>query len=113
MRWKRTAGSAGGALAALLAALAASSSPAGASGPLAHITRVGSAPPSQSISLVFPLLADHAGLAPFARSVSTPGSVSYGQFEPIAQLSARFGASARARRHVLAYLHRVGATGVK
>jgi kumamolisin len=62
--------------------------------------------------LVLPFNVDQAGLERFASSVSTPGSPQYGRYASLAELERRFGASAGARRRVLAYLRRVGASGV-
>jgi subtilase family serine protease len=67
----------------------------------------------KSLQLVLPLVADDSGLAQFAQAVSTPGSSVYGQYESIAQLSARFGASPRTRRLVTGYLRRAGAKDVR
>ena len=44
---------------------------------------LGPAPAAATLQLVVPIVADDAGLAQFARSVSTPGSPQYGQYEPI------------------------------
>jgi len=79
----------------------------------AQIARVGTAPGSQQLALVFPLTADEAALERFALVVSTPGSPQYGRYESIAELSDRFGASPRARRLVVAYLRRAGAEQVR
>jgi kumamolisin len=62
---------------------------------------------------VLPLRADLAGLEQFATAVTTPGSPQYGQFEPIATLARRFGASAVNRVRVIGYLRRAGARAVK
>ncbi len=98
-------------VAAGVVALLAGAGPASAA-PQAHATQVGSAPSSQRISLVFPLVADQAGLERYSASVSTPGSPEYGQYAPIAALSRRFGASPTTRKLVLAYLRRIGAGAV-
>ncbi|MGA2925417.1 MAG: S53 family peptidase [Solirubrobacteraceae bacterium] len=71
------------------------------------------APASQPLSLVFPLRADEASLERYALAVSTPGSPRYGQFESIAELARRFGASPHTRRSVLAALRAAGAQRVK
>jgi len=99
---------------AALSALAPPSAPAAdAAGPLAHATKVGEAPGWQPIQLVLPLTADDAGLDRLALAVSTKGSPEYDQYESVAELSRRFGASSTARRHVIAYLRSQGATDVK
>jgi subtilase family serine protease len=82
-----------------------------AAGPLASAARIGPAPAGQKISLVLPLKADVAGLERLATGVSTPGSPQYGQYESVAALSRRFGASASARTRVLDYLHGLGGSG--
>src|SRR5436309_1895819 len=83
-----------------------------AGGPHATATRVGAVSASQQIEIVLPLSADYAGLRRWALDVSTPRSEHYGAYESIAQLSRRFGASARARKRVVSFLHRAGATRV-
>ena len=100
-------------LACAMALLALGAAVSSAAGPVADATKVGSAPASRSVELVLPLRADGAGLKRFALAVSTPGSVRYAQYEPIATLARRFGASTAAKRRVVAYLRRAGATGVK
>ena len=123
-RWIRSPLKAGWVLALCLlglsvlapAALAASpASPASlvSAGPAAASTRIGSASPSQQLELVLPLRADLAGLEQFATAVTTRGSPSYGQFEPIQLLERRFGASAADRSRVVAFLRRAGAGSVK
>jgi kumamolisin len=62
--------------------------------------------------LLLPLASDQAGLRRFALAVSTPGSPQYGQYESIAALSQRFGASAAVRRTVVSRLRAAGAGGV-
>ena len=62
---------------------------------------------------MLPLNADLAGLESFAQSVNTPGSPSYGQYESIATLARRFGASPAASSRVIAYMRAAGATDVK
>jgi subtilase family serine protease len=101
------------ALGVLSAALAVATPAAAAGTAPAQMTRVGSAPAGQSLSLVLPLTTDKPGLARFATAVSTPGSPEYGQFESIPTLVHRFGAPAGERARVLHYLHSTGATGVK
>ena len=63
--------------------------------------------------LVLPLVADNAGIDRFATAVSTPGSPEYGQYESIASLSRRFGASASARRRATRFLRRAGAIAIR
>jgi len=85
-----------------------------ASGSVARAARAqGAAPGSQAIALVLPLRADEAGLSRFALAVSTPGSAQYGQYESLAALAGRFGASRGARSRVLRFLRAAGATAVK
>ena len=99
-------------LAATLAVTAGAAlwaSPAFAAGPLAGAARVGGVSPAQQLQLVFPLKADGAGLAAFARAVSTPGSQLYAQYESVPELAARFGATPATRSRVLAYLRSQGA----
>ncbi len=100
-------------LVAAIAALALGAGTASGAAPVAYATQVGAAPASQPIDLVFPLVADTTGLGNFATSVSTPGSIHYGQYDTVADLAARFGATAHTRHQVLAYLHRVGASAIK
>jgi hypothetical protein len=76
-----------GRLACAMAWLAVSAAPAAAAGPVAHATRLGSAPAEQAVQLVLPLRVDGAGLTRFARAVSTPGSPQYSQYESIARLA--------------------------
>ncbi|HET8977254.1 MAG TPA: S53 family serine peptidase [Solirubrobacteraceae bacterium] len=94
-----------------LAAAAVLTAPALAASPRA--TWVGMAPPSGTIALALPLRANIAGLERFAAAVSTPGSPSYGQYEPVSVLARRFGAPAAVRRTVLHYLRAAGARSVK
>ncbi len=108
----RAAGLLGAFGAALGAMLALTPCSLGAS-PQAAAARVGSTPGAQPLQLVLPLKADTAGLRRLALAVSTPGSPQYGQYESIASLSRRFGAPAVARRQILAFLHRAGATAVR
>ncbi len=112
MRVRRAGGRASLGLVAPIVALALTAS-AAAAVPTAHVTQVGAAPAGQPLDLVFPLVADESGLGRFATSVSTPGSIHYGQFESIATLSARYGASAATKRKVVAYLHGAGASAIK
>ena len=98
-RWARgIATTAGGTLALALGAPAAAASATATSA-------VG--PPSgrARLDLVLPLVADDAGLARFARAVSTPGSALYGRYQPIAMLAGRYGARPAVRARVLRYLH--------
>jgi subtilase family serine protease len=81
-------------------------------GPVARAARIGSAPAAQRLTLDLPLRADTAGLARFAAAVSDPSSPEYGQYQPVAVLSRRFGATPARRRQVVRYLHSVGATAV-
>ncbi len=62
---------------------------------------------------MLPLKANISGLERFANGVTTVGSPLYGDYEPIATLARRFGASPSERAAVLGYLHRVGASNVK
>ncbi len=102
------------ALAALIATLLTlTATPRARADAVAHATRVGSAPASEQLDLVLPLVADKAGLRRFALAVTTIGSPEYGQFESIPQLAARFGASARTRARVVRFLRAAGATGVR
>ncbi len=91
----------------LLAPAALAAAPRGA------VTRLGAAPAAQRLQLVLPLKADEAGLERLATAVSTVGSPQYGQYESLATLARRFGASTAARGRVLAYLRDAGATGIK
>jgi subtilase family serine protease len=117
-RWGlRSVSARAGAVAAVVgcatAAVSLSASPALAAGPAAGAARVGAASSTATVSLALPLKADESGLERFATEVSTPGSPEYGQYESIASLSKRFGASASERSRVVGYLKRAGATGVK
>jgi subtilase family serine protease len=96
---------------AVFAALALPAAPALAAGPQAGAARVGPVSPMTQLQLVFPLPADGAGLAAFARAVSTPGSPLYGQYESVQTLAGRFGATPATRARVLAYLRAHGARG--
>jgi kumamolisin len=102
------------ALAALIATLLTlAATPAARADAVAHATRVGSAPASEQLDLVLPLVVDKAGLRRFALAVTTIGSPEYGQYESIPRLAARFGASARTRARVVRFLRAAGATGVR
>jgi subtilase family serine protease len=74
---------------------------------------VGTAPAGRTLSLELPLAHPGAALARFATAVSTPGSPRFGDYESVAALSRRFGASPAARRQVVRYLTGHGATNVK
>ena len=102
-----------GALGIVAAVLAFFAPSALASGPVAQATRVGPVPRQQQLQLVLPLNANLAGLESFAQSVNTPGSPNYGQYESIATLARRFGASPAASSRVMAYMRAAGATDVK
>jgi subtilase family serine protease len=105
----------GGGLAAVVGAaiaLMAAAPGALAAGPVARAARVGAAPAQQPLKLDLPLRTDTAGLARFATAVSDPSSPEYGLYQPVATLSRRFGATPAQRRHVVSYLHSVGATDV-
>jgi kumamolisin len=117
MRARGLVGALGVALCATVSLIAPVSMATGAarttSGPLGTAARVGSTPASELLQLVLPLQADSSGLRRLALAITTPGSPEFGQYESIASLGRQFGAPASARRRVLAYLHRVGATAVK
>jgi kumamolisin len=83
-----------------------------ARGSSAHVTSLGPASGGQSLQLTFPLKADVAGIERLAAAVAQPGSRDFGRYEAISALARRFGASAKTRRRVLAYLHRAGASKV-
>ncbi len=89
-------------------ALAATTSAA-----LARTKLVGPAPSQAKIRLVFPLVANDAGLKAFAYAVSTPGSKLYGHYESVARLARRFGAGRAVTARVIRYLRSIGATAVK
>jgi kumamolisin len=101
------------AVALSLVAVGAGAPTAFASGPQAHLTQLGAAPAGQRIELVLPLQANEAGLERLALAITTRGSPQYGQYESVAALSRRYGAPAAARRRLLAWLRRQGATGVR
>src|SRR5947209_6006046 len=86
---------------------------AAAAGPQAGAARVGAAPGTQRLELVFPLRVDGSGLQRWATSVNTPGSPNFGNFQSIAQLARRFGASPAAERRVTGYLRAAGATNIR
>jgi kumamolisin len=64
------------------------------------------------LQLVLPLRTDVRGLTQFADRVSTPGSPDYGDYASVAWLARHFGATAAARRRVVAYLRAHGASAV-
>ena len=78
-----------------------------------RVTRVGPASGRATVSLVLPLRADLAGLERFAAAVSTPGSPRYGQYESVAALARRFGASPASRARVIRVLRQAGARDVR
>ena len=96
------------AVAVALVALAATTPAA-----LARTKLVGPAPSSAKIQLIFPLVANDAGLKTFAYAVSTPGSKLYGHYESIRRLAARFGAGKAVTERVVRYLRSIGATAVR
>lgn len=75
--------------------------------------RIGATPAAERLHLVLPLVADDAGLDRFAREVSTPGAPIYGQYESIARLSRRFGASARTRARAVSFLRNADAADIR
>ncbi len=79
----------------------------------ARATTLGPAPASRTLDLVIPLAANDAGLRRFATAVSTPGSPLYGDYESVATLARRFGASTSVGATVVRYLRSVGARGVR
>jgi kumamolisin len=79
----------------------------------AAVHPLGAASGGRSLSLVLPLQANEAGLERLAAAVSTPGSPRYGEFQPLASLSQRYGASPSTRRRVLRWLQGAGATRVR
>jgi subtilase family serine protease len=72
----------------------------------------GGAAAAQRLQLVLPLKANEVGLTRFAAAVNNPASPEYGQYESIASLSRRFGASAATRRRVVNYMRAHGASDV-
>jgi len=85
-------------LAALLA-LALTAGTAGAAG--------------ETVSLVLPLKVDQAGMQRFALAVSNPRSPQFGQYETVAELAQRFGASQGERNRVLGYFRSLGVRSVR
>jgi kumamolisin len=85
---------------------------AGAFSPIVATTRAGGAPGSERLRLVLPLVAETTALRRFALAVTTPGSPDYAQYESVAQLARRFGASARTGERVVRFLRAAGATHV-
>jgi Pro-kumamolisin, activation domain/Subtilase family len=106
-RWARTAF----ALCCALVAFGIVATPAFAGGPA--LKRLGSAPTGQQLQLVLPLRANITGLEAFATAVTSIGSPLYGDFQPVATLARRFGASAGDRARVVRYLRREGARDVR
>jgi Pro-kumamolisin, activation domain/Subtilase family len=100
-----------GALCCALAVLAFVAPTASAAG--SRLTRLGSAPGAHQLRLVLPLRANVAGLERFATAVTSVGSLLYGDYQPIATLAKRFGASRGDRSRVVRYLRREGASDVK
>jgi subtilase family serine protease len=99
------------ALCSVLAVFGLVASTASASG--SGLTRVGSAPAAHQLQLVLPLRANITGLERFATAVTSVDSPLYGDYQPIAALANRFGASPGARARVIRYLRREGASDVK
>jgi subtilase family serine protease len=97
----------------LLAPGAASASASASARERVGVERLGAAPQNQSLPLVFPLRANVAGLERFATAVSTVGSPLYGQYQPIAVLARRFGATLTDRRRVTSFLRRAGARHIR
>ena len=93
----------------VLSALALISAP----GAAARATVVGPAPAARQLPLVFPLVADDAGLRRFALAVSTPGSPLYGQFASVSEVAARYGARPATAAAVMRYLAGLGAQGIR
>jgi kumamolisin len=84
-----------------------------ASGPQAHLTQLGAAPAGQLIQLVLPLAANEGGLERQAVAITTKGSPRYGRYQSVAALSRRYGAPPAARRRLLTWMRRQGATEVR
>jgi subtilase family serine protease len=104
----------GGARVSRIAALAACILAAAAlpgSVAAARVRTIGPARSSARLDVVLPLVADDSGLSRFATAVSTPRSPLYAQYEPVALLAKRFGASHAVRTRVLSYLRRAGVAG--
>jgi subtilase family serine protease len=78
----------------------------------ASVALPGGAAAAQRLHLVLPLKADEVGLTRFAAAVNNPASLMYGQYESIASLSRRFGASVATRRRVVNYMRAHGASDV-
>jgi subtilase family serine protease len=70
-------------------------------------------PSAQRLQLVFPLVANEAGLRRYTAQVTTPGSPLYEHYRSIAWLAHRFGASASTEGRVAAYLRSHGGADVK
>jgi len=70
-------------------------------------------PASERLQLVFPLVADQAGLRRFAQQVVDPRSPSYGRYRSIAWLANHFGAPTPTRARVMTYLREHGASHVR
>ena len=68
---------------------------------------------SQTLQLVFPLVANTGGLDRLATSIATPGTPQYAHYRSLQWLSSRFGATATTRRRVVSYLRIAGASDVK
>jgi subtilase family serine protease len=100
-------------LAIMLAGLGLLSPGAASARDRGGVERLGAAPQSQSLPLVFPLRADVTGLERFATAVSTVGSPLYGHYQSIVVLAHRFGATLTDRRRVTSFLRRAGATHVR
>lgn len=67
----------------------------------------------QQLQLVFPLVADDAALRRYTAAVTTPGSPLYEHYRSIPWLARRFGASARTKTRLVAYLRRAGAADIR
>lgn len=81
--------------------------------PIAGAEQTRAARPSQTLQLVFPLVANTHGLDRLATSIATPGSPQYARYHSLQWLSTRFGASTTTRRRAVSYLRRAGASDVK
>jgi kumamolisin len=99
------------ALCCTLAVFAIAATPAFAAG--ARLTPLDSAPGGHQLQLVLPLRANVTGLERLANAVTSIGSPAYGDYQPIAVLARRFGASANDRARVVNYLRRQGASHVR
>jgi subtilase family serine protease len=113
--WGKDGAARATALVGTLVALLACAAPAAQATPggRAQLARLGPAPADQSLSLVLPLRANLAALKRFAAAVTRVGSPLYGQYESIAMLAHRFGASSTDRARVTSFLHRSGARSVR